>query len=74
MVSQLATGRVRASLVTYVIPIIGLFLGWLVLDESIGLNTILGSLLIIAGVAVVMGGRAAVRRPTAHIAEAVAAD
>jgi len=55
------TGSVRASLVTYVIPIIGLFLGWLVLDESIGLNTVLGSLLIIAGVAVVMGGRAPTR-------------
>src|SRR6266545_4809491 len=55
------TGSVRASLVTYVIPIIGLFLGWLVLDESIGLNTVLGSLLIIAGVAVVIGGRAPTR-------------
>jgi drug/metabolite transporter (DMT)-like permease len=50
------TGSVRASLVTYVIPVVGLFLGWAVLDESIGLNTLLGSALIIGGVAVVLRG------------------
>jgi drug/metabolite transporter (DMT)-like permease len=48
------TGSVRASLVTYLIPVVGLFLGWAVLDESIGLNTLLGSALIIAGVLMVM--------------------
>ncbi len=63
-------GSVRASLVTYIIPIVGLFLGWLVLDESIGLNTVLGSLLIIAGVAVVMGGRAPARSPETRVAAA----
>ena len=52
------TGSVRASLVTYIIPIVGLFLGWAVLDEGIGLNTLLGSALIISGVAIVMGGGA----------------
>ncbi len=50
------TGSVRASLVTYIIPVVGLFLGWVVLDESIGLNTILGSVLIIGGVAMVLRG------------------
>jgi drug/metabolite transporter (DMT)-like permease len=50
------TGSVRASLVTYVIPVVGLFLGWAVLDESIGLNTLLGSALIIGGVAMVLRG------------------
>jgi drug/metabolite transporter (DMT)-like permease len=50
------TGSVRASIVTYVIPVVGLFLGWAVLDESIGVNTILGSALIIAGVAMVLRG------------------
>lgn len=68
------TGSVRASLVTYIVPIIALFLGWLVLDESIGLNTVLGSLLIIAGVAVAMGGGAPVRRPAPRVAEPVAAE
>ena len=42
------TGSVRASLVTYIIPVVGLFLGWAVLDEGIGLNTVVGSALIIA--------------------------
>ena len=48
------TGSVRASLVTYIIPVVGLFLGWAVLDEGIGLNTLLGAALIIVGVAIVM--------------------
>jgi drug/metabolite transporter (DMT)-like permease len=51
-------GSVRSSLVTYIIPIVGLFLGWTVLNESIGVNTILGCALIIAGVAAVMRGQA----------------
>jgi drug/metabolite transporter (DMT)-like permease len=49
-----AMGSVRASLVTYVIPIMGLFLGWAVLDESVGINSILGCGLIILGVTTVM--------------------
>jgi len=52
------TGSVRASLVTYIIPVIALALGWLVLGESIGLNTVAGAALIIVGVASVMRGRA----------------
>lgn len=51
-------GSVRASLVTYVVPVLALILGWLVLDESIGLNVILGAALIIGGVATVMRGQA----------------
>ena len=67
------TGSVRASLVTYIIPIVGLFLGWAVLDEGIGVNTLAGSALIISGVAIVMGGSApAPKSPT--VAQAVAAD
>jgi drug/metabolite transporter (DMT)-like permease len=50
-------GSVRSSLVTYIIPIVGLFLGWAVLDESIGVSTILGGALIIVGVAAVMRGQ-----------------
>lgn len=55
-------GSVRASLVTYIVPVLALILGWLVLDESIGFNTIAGFFLIIAGVATVMRGQAPTRR------------
>ena len=62
-------GSVRASLVTYIVPVLALFLGWLILDESIGVNTIAGFLLIITGVATVMRGQA----PTSQrLAEPVA--
>jgi drug/metabolite transporter (DMT)-like permease len=54
-------GSVRASLVTYIVPIVAVFLGWAVLDESIGLNTIAGGALIIAGVASVMRGQVPAR-------------
>ena len=47
-------GSVRASLVTYIVPIIAVSLGGRCLDESIGLNTVLGGALIVAGVATVM--------------------
>jgi drug/metabolite transporter (DMT)-like permease len=60
-------GSVRSSLVTYVIPIVGLFLGWAVLDESVGVGTVLGAALIIGGVAAVLRGQApsSPRIPTA---------
>jgi drug/metabolite transporter (DMT)-like permease len=48
-------GATPASLVTYIIPVVGLILGWLVLDERLGLNGIAGMLLIVAGVAVSYG-------------------
>lgn len=47
-------GSVKASLVTYVVPVVGLLLGWLVLGESIGPNTLLGALLIAGGMYAVM--------------------
>jgi drug/metabolite transporter (DMT)-like permease len=50
-------GSVRGSLVVYVTPAVGLFLGWAVLDESIGWNTLVGTALIIVGVAAVMQGQ-----------------
>ena len=49
-------GSVYASLVTYVVPVAGLTLGWAVLGEHIGLNTALGAALIALGVAGVMYG------------------
>lgn len=59
-------GSVRTSLVTYIVPVVGLLLGWAVLDESIGLNTALGTGLIILGVASVVRGQAVApqRAPT----------
>jgi drug/metabolite transporter (DMT)-like permease len=67
-------GSVRGSLVTYIIPILGLFLGWAVLDESIGVNTVLGCALIIAGVAAVMRGQAPSSQRLAGRAEVSAAE
>jgi drug/metabolite transporter (DMT)-like permease len=46
---------VLVSAVTYFPPVIGLFLGWLVLDETLGVNVIAGAALIILGVAVLSG-------------------
>lgn len=51
-------GSVRSALVGYVIPVVGLLLGWAVLSEPVGLNTLLGLGLIVAGVGAVMRGRA----------------
>ncbi len=64
------TGSVRASLVTYIVPVIALFLGWAVLDESLGLNVIAGAALIVFGVATVMRGQGPAR---AHRLEAAPA-
>jgi drug/metabolite transporter (DMT)-like permease len=54
-------GSVRASLVTYIVPVVAVFLGWAVLDESVTWNTIAGGVLIVAGVASVMRGQVPVR-------------
>ncbi len=51
-------GSVRASLVTYIVPVAGLLLGWAVLDERFGLNALFGGLLIVLGVASGMLGQA----------------
>jgi drug/metabolite transporter (DMT)-like permease len=67
-------GSVRSSLVTYIVPVVGLFLGWAVLDESIGLSTIVGFALIVAGVASAMRGRAPSSQRLPLVAEAGAAE
>ncbi len=54
-------GPVRASLVTYIIPPVGISLGWLVLDEPIGWNMLAGLVLILGGLALVQGVR--LKRP-----------
>jgi drug/metabolite transporter (DMT)-like permease len=46
-------GPVRASVVTYLMPPIGVFLGWAVLNEAIGWNLVIASALIVSGVALV---------------------
>ena len=48
-------GPVRASVVTYLIPPVGVFLGWAVLDEAIGWNLAAALVLILAGVGLVQG-------------------
>jgi len=49
-------GSVRSSLVTYIIPTVGLLLGATVLGEDLGLNALLGTALIVVGVATVVSG------------------
>lgn len=59
---------VLTSTVTYIPPVVGLILGTLLLDETVGLSSVVGAALILAGVAVVTGRaeavvRGIVRRP-----------
>ncbi len=66
-------GSVRASLVTYIVPIVAVVLGWLVLDESIGANTVAGGLLVVAGVASAMRGAVPARQGRSEPVVAAAA-
>jgi drug/metabolite transporter (DMT)-like permease len=52
-----SAGSVRASLVTYITPVVGALLGWVVLGEGLGPGMIAGGALITSGVAIVMYGR-----------------
>ena len=54
-------GSVQASLVTYIVPIAGLVLGWALLGETIGIHVILGLALIATGVTVVLRAGAPTR-------------
>ncbi len=54
-------GATRASAVTYVFPVVGLILGIAFLGEHLDARLALGSLLVVAGIAVV--GRAPLGRP-----------
>lgn len=42
-------GPLMASSVTFVVPLFGIFWGWLILDERLGWHVILGCILIISG-------------------------
>lgn len=46
-------GAVRTTLVAYVIPVVGIALGWIVLGEPVDARLLIGSGLVIAGVALV---------------------
>jgi drug/metabolite transporter (DMT)-like permease len=46
-------GATRAAIVTYVFPVIGLILGIAFLREAIDARLVFGSLLVVAGIAVV---------------------
>jgi drug/metabolite transporter (DMT)-like permease len=50
-------GSVYGSMVTYVVPVFGVLLGWAVLGEGIGSETALGAALVAAAVATVMYGQ-----------------
>jgi drug/metabolite transporter (DMT)-like permease len=54
-------GATRTSMVAYVLPVVGIALGAIVLNDPITLNRIAGTALVLAGVALVNGG-SAVRR------------
>lgn len=54
-------GATRMSLITYVMPIVGIVMGVLVLNETIDLRTIVGTAIILAGVGLVNGRRGARR-------------
>jgi drug/metabolite transporter (DMT)-like permease len=62
-------GATVASLVTYLVPIVGVAAGVLVLDEPFSVRLVLGGLVIVVGVALVQGRLFGAREP-----EPVAAD
>ncbi len=50
-------GSVKASLVTYIAPVVAIALGWALLGETVDLRTLSGAAMILAGVASAMFGR-----------------
>jgi drug/metabolite transporter (DMT)-like permease len=54
-------GATRTSMVAYLLPVVGIALGAVVLDDPVTLNRLAGTALVIAGIAIVNSG-AAVRR------------
>jgi drug/metabolite transporter (DMT)-like permease len=54
-------GATTASFVTYLIPLFGVFLGWIVLDERLGWNALAGAVMIIAGIAIAEAGKKRIR-------------
>jgi drug/metabolite transporter (DMT)-like permease len=46
-------GAFRASMVTYVVPVVGLILGWLVLQEEVTAFMLVGALMIFTGIGII---------------------
>lgn len=71
-----AAGAVIASLATYLMPPVGVTLGWLVLGEPVGWRLLVGIVLILLGMAVVQGraGWSAWRGRTARASTQLADD
>jgi len=63
-------GATRTSMVAYLLPVVGIFLGAIVLAEPVTLNRLAGTALVIAGIAIVNSGTA-VRSYQNRNAEAV---
>lgn len=57
-------GASRASTVTYMIPVISVFLGVLVLDEQVGSSLLLGGMMIIGGIIFANRGASGVKAQT----------
>ncbi len=65
-----SVGAVVASLATYLMPPVGVLLGWLVFAEPVGWRLVAGVVLILAGMAVVQGRaawRAVLARPRERV-------
>jgi drug/metabolite transporter (DMT)-like permease len=62
-------GATRTALVAYLLPVVGIVLGYLVLQEPIDVTLVAGTALVIAGVALVNGrwGRRRLFAPTAPV-------
>lgn len=60
-------GSSRAMMVTYLVPIFALLLGWFWLDETIGLHTVLGLFLVLCGIAVANGALSWRRQPATSV-------
>ena len=63
-------GATRTTLVAYLLPVVGIFLGAIVLGDPVTLNRLAGTALVITGIAIVNSG-AAVRRYQGRNAEPV---
>lgn len=62
-------GSFRASMVTYVVPAVGLILGWLILDEHVAAYMLIGAALIFTGIGIInVRPRAIWRMRTAAVA------
>jgi drug/metabolite transporter (DMT)-like permease len=65
-------GATRTSMVAYLLPVVGIALGALVLQEAVSVTTLIGTALVIGGIALVnsrYGTRPLFRRPAPTAAQ-----